>query len=400
MISQVRFALVGCGRIAQRHVDCLTSGAVPGAKLIAVCDTRFERAKAIAAKFGVPAFASRFEMLEKMGSEIDVVSILTPSGLHAKHAIEVADFRKHVVVEKPMALTLRDADNMIAACNSAGVLLFVVKQNRYNYPVKKLRQALEAHRFGKLVLGTVRVRWCRTQKYYDQDSWRGTLAYDGGVFANQASHHVDLLQWMMGEVESVIAKTSTALVDIETEDTGVVILRFKNGALGVIEATTATRPKDLEASISILGEKGSVEIGGLALNEMKVWNFTEPQPNDAEALQKYRINPPNVYGFGHIEYLNKVVESIREGQPALVGGLEGRKPLELMSAIYKSVETGKEVFLMPTSGPANTALQAIGRVVGGHLPVTKITPVNEGGGGAGSGGLPSGITFGRVPRYP
>jgi predicted dehydrogenase len=326
-------------------VGCLTSGAVPGAKLTAVCDIKFERAKAIADKFGVPAFANQLEMLEKMGSEIDVVSIVTPSGLHAKHAIEVAGFRKHVVVEKPMALTLQDADNMIEACNSAGVLLFVVQQNRYNYPVKKLRQALEAGRFGKLVLGTVRVRWCRTQKYYDQDSWRGTWAYDGGVFANQASHHVDLLQWMMGEVESVIAKTSTALVDIETEDTGVVILRFKNGALGVIEATTATRPKDLEASISILGEKGSVEIGGFAVNEMKVWNFTEPQPDDGEVLQKYRVNPSNVYSFGHTEYLNKVVESVREGQSVMLDGLEGRKLLELITAIYRSVETGKEVFL-------------------------------------------------------
>jgi predicted dehydrogenase len=321
----------------------LTSGAVPGAKLTAVCDIKFERAKAIADKFGVAAFANQFEMLEKMGSEIDVVSILTPSGLHAKHAIEVANFRKHVVVEKPMALTLQDADNMIEACNSAGVLLFVVKQNRHNYPVRKLRQALEAGRFGKLVLGTVRVRWCRTQKYYDQDSWRGTWAYDGGVFANQALHHVDLLQWMMGEVESVITKTSTALVDIDTEDTGVVILRFKNGALGVIEATTAARPKDLEGSISILGEKGSVEIGGFAANEMKVWNFTEPQPDDAEVLQKYRANPTNV--FGYTEYLNKVVESIREGQSASVGGFEDRKLLELISAIYKSAETGKEIFL-------------------------------------------------------
>jgi predicted dehydrogenase len=353
MISQLRFALLGCGRIAQRHVDCLTSGALPGAKLTAVCDINFERAKAIAAKFGVPGFANQFEMLEQMGSEIDVVSILTPSGLHAKHAIEVANFRKHLVVEKPIALALEDADKMIEACNCARVHLFVVNQNRFNYPVRKMRQALEGGRFGKLVLGTVRVRWCRTQKYYDQDSWRGTWAYDGGVFANQAWHHVDLLRWMMGEVESVIAKTSTALVDIETEDTGVVVLRFKSGALGVIEATTATRPKDLEASLSILGEKGSAEIGGFAVNEMKVWNFTEPQPDDADVLQKYRINPPSVYGFGHTEYLKNVVESIREGQSALVEGIEARKSLELISAIYRSVKTGKEVFLMPTTCHAN-----------------------------------------------
>ncbi len=343
--KQLKFALIGCGRIAPKHVEALTSGAVPGAKLVAVCDELLPRAKVIADKTGVPAFQDRMAMLEKIGSEIDVVSILTPSGLHAQHAIDVAKFGKHVVVEKPMALTLQDADNMIAACDAAGVRLFVVKQNRYNHPVKKLRQAMERGRFGKLVLGTVRVRWCRTQKYYDQDAWRGTWAYDGGVFANQASHHVDLLQWMMGEVESVIAKTSTALVNIETEDTGVVILRFKSGALGVIEATTATRPKDLEGSLSILGEKGSVEISGFAVNEMKVWNFTEPLPDDADVLKKYSVTPPNVYGFGHTEYLNKVVESIREGRSALVGGLEGRKSLELISAIYESVETGKEVFL-------------------------------------------------------
>ncbi|HMN68500.1 MAG TPA: Gfo/Idh/MocA family oxidoreductase [Bdellovibrionales bacterium] len=344
-MSKLGFALLGCGRIAPKHVDALTSGAVPGAKLVAVCDEILPRAEAIAAKLKIPAFRDRFEMLEKMGSEIDVVSVLTPSGLHARHAVDIAGFRKHIVVEKPMALTLQDADRMIAAADANGVRMFVVKQNRYNHPVKKLREALDGGRFGKLVMGTVRVRWCRTQKYYDQDAWRGTWAYDGGVFANQASHHVDLLQWMMGDVESVFAKTSTALVNIETEDTGVVLVRFKSGALGVIEATTATRPKDLEGSLSILGEKGTVEIAGFAVNEMKTWNFTEPAADDATVVEKYQTAPPNVYGFGHTEYLNKVVESIREERSALVDGLEGRKSLELISAIYESVETGKEVFL-------------------------------------------------------
>jgi UDP-N-acetyl-2-amino-2-deoxyglucuronate dehydrogenase len=342
-MSKLGFALMGCGRIAPKHIDALTSGAVPGAALVALCDVKIERAQALAK--GLPVFKDYREMLEKMGSEIDVVSILTPSGQHAEHTIGVAKFGKHVVVEKPMALTLQDADRMIEACDAAGVRLFVVKQNRYNYPVKKLRQALEAGRFGKMVLGTVRVRWCRTQKYYDQDSWRGTWAHDGGVFANQASHHVDLLQWMMGDVESVFAKTSTRLVDIETEDTGIVLLKFRNGALGVIEATTATRPKDLEGSLSILGEKGSVEIAGFAVNEMKTWNFSETTAEDAEVVEKYRVNPPNVYGFGHTEYLNRVIDCINEKRSALVDGLEGRKSLELISAIYESAETGKEVML-------------------------------------------------------
>jgi predicted dehydrogenase len=257
----------------------------------------------------------------------------------------MAAYGKHIVVEKPMALTLPDADAMIRACDAARVKLFVVKQNRYNLPVQKLRAAVEEGRFGKLVLATVRVRWCRTQAYYDQDPWRGTWAQDGGVFSNQASHHVDLLEWMVGEVESVFAKSATALVNIEAEDTGVVVVKFANGALGLIEATTATRPKDLEGSISILGERGSVEIGGFAVNQMKTWNFSDPRAEDEEVVREYRENPPNVYGFGHVRYLRHVVDCIVSGSPALVDGLEGRKSLELISAIYESIETGREVFL-------------------------------------------------------
>ena len=244
-----------------------------------------------------------------------------------------------------MALTLNDADAMIRACDEAGVKLFVIKQNRFNVPVVKLRKALEQGRFGKLVLGTVRVRWCRTQDYYDQDDWRGTWTYDGGVLTNQASHHVDMLEWMLGEVESVFAMSTTALVDIETEDTAVVTLKFKNGALGIIEATTAARPTDLEGSISILGEGGSVEIAGFAVNEMKIWNFVEPMTGDENVMEKYSVNPPNVYGFGHQAYYEHVVDCITNNRQHLVDGLEGRKSLELISAIYESIETGKEVHL-------------------------------------------------------
>jgi predicted dehydrogenase len=204
---------------------------------------------------------------------------------------------------------------------------------------------MEAKRFGKLVLGTVRVRWCRTQDYYDQDSWRGTWAYDGGVLTNQASHHIDLLEWMMGDVESVFAKSATALVDIEAEDTAIVTLKFKSGALGIIEATTAARPKDLEGSISILGEKGTVEIGGFAVNEMRHWNFSEALPGDDEVFEKFSVNPPNVYGFGHQAYYEHVVDCIKNEKKALVDGLQGRKSLELINAMYESIETGKEVFL-------------------------------------------------------
>lgn len=336
----LRFGVIGCGRISPRHIDALATK-INGAVLGSVCDIHEDRAAHFGQKYNVPWYCEYREMLEK--EPLDVVCILTPSGDHASIAMETAAFRKHVVVEKPMALTLRDADNMIRTCDENGVKLFVVKQNRYNLPVVKLREAMDSGRFGKIVMGSVRVRWRRTQEYYDHDAWRGTWAMDGGVFANQASHHVDLLEWMLGEPVSVFAKSRTALVDIETEDTGVAIITFSSGAIGIVEATTAARPKDLEGSLSILGENGVVEIGGFAVNEMKTWNFNHSVPGDETILTEFRQNPPDVYGFGHSKYLQNVVETINNRERALVDGLEGRKSLELITAIYESIETGAEV---------------------------------------------------------
>lgn len=339
----LKFALVGCGRIARRHAELMGSGQIENAGLAAVCDFVPEKAKAVGEQFSVPWFTDMHVMMAEC--DVDVVVVLTESGRHAEHVIALAAYGKHIVVEKPMALTLSDADAMIETCEKAGIRLFVVKQNRFNVPVRKLREALEAGRFGKLVMGTVRVRWCRPQAYYDQDSWRGTWALDGGVLTNQASHHIDLLEWMMGEVDSVFAMTRTALVDIEAEDTAVVTVRFRNGALGVIEATTAVRPKDLEGSISLMGEKGTVVIGGFAVNKMETWNFVEPEAGDVEVMERYSVNPPNVYGFGHQAYYEHVVDCIQNGGRHLVDGLQGRKSLELINAIYESVETGKQVNL-------------------------------------------------------
>jgi predicted dehydrogenase len=339
----LKFALIGCGRIAKRHAELLGTSQIKGASLAAVCDIVEARARRLGKTYEVPAYTDLCDLARR--EAVDVFVVLTPSGYHAQNVCALAEYRQHIVVEKPMALTLEDADAMIRACDRNGVKLFVVKQNRFNVPVLKLREALEAGRFGKLVLGTVRVRWCRTQAYYDQDEWRGTWALDGGVLSNQASHHIDLLEWMMGPVESVFAKAATALSRIEAEDTAVVVLRFRNGALGVIEATTATRPTDLEGSISILGEGGSVEIGGFAVNEMKTWRFTEPMVGDDEVMKRYSINPPNVYGFGHQAYYEHLVRCLVEDQPHLVDGLEGRKSLELISAIYESIETGNEIQL-------------------------------------------------------
>lgn len=339
----LKFALIGCGRIAKRHSELLGLEQIKGAKLVAACDIDEAKAFDIAKQFSIPHFTDMHQMMRSV--EIDVVVVLTESGNHAKHVVELARYGKHIVVEKPMALRLEDADAMIQACDNAGVKLFVVKQNRFNVPVVKLREAIDQNRFGKLVLGTVRVRWCRPQSYYDQAPWRGTWALDGGVLTNQASHHIDMLEWMLGDVESVFAMSTTALANIEAEDTAVVTLKFKNGALGVVEATTAVRPKDLEGSISILGEGGSVEIGGFAVNKMKVWNFVSAMPGDEEVMEKYSVNPPNVYGFGHQAYYEHVVDCIQNDRQHLVDGLTGRKSLELINAIYESIETGKEVYM-------------------------------------------------------
>ncbi len=339
----LRVGLIGCGRIAKRHAELLGHHQVEGAVLSAVCDIDASRAQALGTQFSVPSYDCMDKMMTQ--TDIDIAVVLTPSGHHAQNVIQLAKYGKHIMVEKPMALTLDDADAMIAACDAHNCKLFVIKQNRFNLPVIKLRQALDEGRFGKLVMGTVRVRWARHQAYYDQDSWRGTWQMDGGVLTNQASHHVDLLEWMMGEVDSVYAMATTRLADIETEDTAVVTLKFRNGALGIIEATTAARPTNIEGSVSVLGERGTVVVGGIAVNRMDTWVFEDKRDDDAVVLAEFSENPPDVYGFGHKAYYAHVVQCIADGGPNLVDGMAGRKSLELISAIYESIETGQEVRL-------------------------------------------------------
>lgn len=338
-----RFALIGCGRIAKKHYEAIA--AIPNAAVAAVCDIVPERARSVGERLGVPWYTDYHEMLEK--ETVDIVNILTPSGLHAEHTIDVVTrYGKEIVCEKPMALRLPDADRMIRACDAKRVHLFVVKQNRYNRPVQKLREALDAGRFGRIALGTVRVRWSRDQRYYDQDAWRGTWAMDGGVVVNQASHHIDLLLWMLGEPLSVMAKSATYFSNIEVDDTALAIVTFRSGAFGLIEATTATRPDDLEGSLSVLGERGSVVIGGFAVNKMETWRFIDEAPEESAAVVKeFSEMPPNVYGYGHQRFLEHVVDCLEHGKHALIDGIEGRKTIELFNAIYESVETGREVSL-------------------------------------------------------
>lgn len=338
--EKIRFALIGCGEVANKHVTAINR--LSDAEVVGGYDTDSHNGTTFAERHSIPVFNSVEEMIEK--TDPQVLDILTPSGKHAENILEAVHFKKHFVVEKPLALRLDQIDRILNECDKKGLKLFVVQQNRFNPPIRKLKEALDKGRFGKLVLGTVRIRWCRSQDYYNQKSWRGTWALDGGVLTNQASHHIDMLIWMMGEVESVMAKTATRLVDIETEDTGLAILKFRNGALGVIEATTATRPKDLEGTISILGEKGSVEIGGFFMNELKTWNFNNSNEMDKNIWDKY-AKVPDELAWNHTEFFKDVINSLRNDKKGLIDGLEGRKSVELINAIYESAETGKELFL-------------------------------------------------------
>jgi predicted dehydrogenase len=342
-MSTLKFALVGCGSIAQKHAHALHHY-LDEAEIGAFVDLDLARARRLGEKYSAPAFSSIREMMQTVGDSIDVFSVLTPSGRHCENVLELVEYGRPIVVEKPMALKLDDADRMVEACDRHGVKLFVVHQNRYNLPIVKAQEAMQQGRFGRLVLGTVRLRWTRDQKYYDSEAWRGTWAHDGGVFMNQAAHHIDMLSWFMGNVESVRSMATTRLVKIECEDTGVAIMRFNSGALGVLEATTATRPKDLEGSISILGEKGSVVIGGFFMNELITWNFEDKQPIDDVILEQFKENP-NRMAYNHGEYLRDVIASVRCKKAALVDGLEGRRSLELITALYESIETNSEVQL-------------------------------------------------------
>jgi len=342
-MKKLRFAVIGCGSIAKKHAHVL-SQSLEDTEVGAFVDLDLARAQELSAKYGAPAFSSIPDMMRTLDDRIDVFSVLTPSGAHCTNVLELAEYGRPIVVEKPLALRLEDADRMIEACDAHGVKLFVVHQNRYNPPIVKAREALEQGRFGRLVMGTVRLRWTRDQAYYDSASWRGTWAHDGGVFMNQAVHHIDMLSWFMGNAETVRSMAATRLVKIEAEDTGVAVIRYNSGALGVLEATTATRPKDLEGSISILGERGSVVIGGFFMNQLVTWNFADTQPIDEVVFEKYGKNPPE---FGHnlAEYLRGVVTSLKTKKAALVDGLEGRKSLELITALYESIENDADVQL-------------------------------------------------------
>ncbi len=328
----IKIGLIGCGRISKNHFEAIADQ--PDAEIAACCDIIEERARGAAVTYGIPFWTTRYqEILERM--DIHMISICTPSGLHPQHGMLAAKYGKHVLTEKPMACRLDEADELIETCDKHRVRLFVVLQNRLNPAVQLTRRAYDEGRFGKVYMITSNVFWTRPQEYYDMAPWRGTWALDGGAFMNQASHYVDMVQWFGGPIEKVKSITATMARKIETEDTGAAIIGFKTGAIGSINVTMLTYPKNLEGSITILGEKGTVRIGGIAMNKIEHWEFEDQRDYDLK-LNEANTNPGSVYGFGHSGYYRNVIESLQGYAEPSSDGKEGRRSLFLLEQIYKS----------------------------------------------------------------
>lgn len=338
---KLRFALVGCGRIAKNHMEAMRKHA-ERAELTAVCDVDRGALDRAASATGARGFESLDELLG--GSEPDCVVLATPSGLHSEQAIRCAQAGRNVMTEKPMATRWRDGTRMVGACDAANVRLFVVKQNRRNSTLQLVKQAVDKGRFGRIYMVNANVFWTRPQEYYDSAKWRGTWEFDGGAFMNQASHYVDLLDWLIGPVESVQAYVATLARRIEVEDTGVMSLRWRSGALGSMNVTMLTYPKNFEGSITIVGEKGTVRLGGIAVNEIQHWEFADRQPED-DNVEQASYATTSVYGHGHPLYYDNVIKVLRGEAEPETDGREGLKSLELLIATYLSARDGRQVSL-------------------------------------------------------
>lgn len=339
---KLRLALVGCGRIAANHFGAMETHA-DSVELVDVCDINPVALEAAVQRTGAKGHAQLADLLKH--TTADLVVLTTPSGLHPQQTVDIAKAGKHVMTEKPMATRWQDGLRMVKACDDAGVRLFVVKQNRRNATLQLLKQAVEQGRFGRIYNVALNVFWTRPQDYYDQgNGWRGTWEFDGGAFMNQASHYIDLLDWIIGPVESVMSYTSTLARDIEAEDSGVAAIKWRSGAMGTLNVSMLTYPKNLEGSITILGEKGTVRVGGVAVNEIQHWQFADERPEDAE-IKNASYATTSVYGFGHPLYYGNVIQTLRGEAEAETDGRSGLKSLELLVAMYRSAKDGVKVSL-------------------------------------------------------
>lgn len=338
---KIRIAVVGCGRISKNHFGSIEAHS-DHLELVAVCDIDPETLEHHSKQYDVPGYRNMVEMLEN--EQLDLVALCTPSGLHADQAVLAAEHKVNVLTEKPMATRWHDGVRMVRACDEAGVHLFVVKQNRRNTTLQLLKRAVTEKRFGRIHMVNINVFWTRPQSYYDQgNGWRGTWEFDGGAFMNQASHYVDLLDWLIGPIDRVQAMMSTTR-DIEAEDTGILNVKWRNGALGSMNVTMLTYPQNLEGSITILGERGTVRIGGVAVNDIQIWKFDEPMAYDDD-IQSANYETTSVYGFGHPLYYKNVIDVLRDGAEPETDGREGLKSLEILVAAYLAARDGKSVSL-------------------------------------------------------
>ncbi len=339
---KLRLALVGCGRIATNHFGAMEAHA-DHIELVDVCDIDPTALKAAVERTRAKGHSQLADMLK--ATTADLVVLTTPSGLHPQQAVDVAKVGKHVMTEKPMATRWQDGLRMVKACDDAGVRLFVVKQNRRNATLQLLKQAVEQGRFGRIYNVAMNVFWTRPQDYYDQgNGWRGTWEFDGGAFMNQASHYIDLLNWIVGPVESVMAYTATQARNIEAEDSGVAVIKWRSGTMGTLNVSMLTYPQNLEGSITILGEKGTARIGGVAVNEIQEWQFEQALPED-EQIKAASYSTTSVYGFGHPLYYGNVIQTLRGEAEPETDGRSGLKSLELLVAIYRSAKDGTKVSL-------------------------------------------------------
>lgn len=341
MKKRVKLSIIGCGRIFKKHffaIQKLSNQFI----LESVCDTNKKNISKLNLPKRIKVFYSIQELLDNTNSDIYI--ILTPSGFHYKNIFQIGKKFKNIIVEKPLVLNFDQAKKVAKFAKKRKLNLIVVKQNRYNLAIQKLKQAINKKRFGKIFLGTIRLRWKRDESYFKLDKWRGTWRLDGGVLANQASHHVDLIHWLIGDISSVFTKTLKINKATKAVDTLISVLKFKNGAMGLIEATTATQPKDLEGSISILGTKGTVEIGGFAVSKVLTWKFVKKLPIDKKINQYSRLYK-NVYGFGHLEFYKDIYCFFNKKKNTIIKYKEGIKSIQLIDKIYASAEKSREIFI-------------------------------------------------------
>lgn len=338
---KIRVSLLGCGRISKNHFASMAMHS-EDMELVAICDSDRTALERSVEEQKINGYESLTLMLEN--EKLDLVAVCTPSGLHSEQVMTIAKHGIHVLTEKPMATRWADGVRMVKACDEANVRLFVVKQNRRNATIQLLKRAIDEKRFGKIYMVHINVFWTRPQAYYDQAKWRGTWELDGGAFMNQASHYVDLLEWLIGPIADVQAMTGTLARDIEVEDTGVMNIRWRSGALGSMSVTMLTCPKNYEGSITILGEKGTVRIGGVAVNDIQTWNFAEPKEYD-EQIKTANYETTSVYGFGHPLYYKNVIDVLRGVAEPETDGREGLKSMEVLIAAYLSARDGKTVSL-------------------------------------------------------